>query len=50
MLEAPITGGLEALKKGQMTVFIAGEKDVAEQVFFFIPLPSSGDCSPVSLH
>ena len=32
MLEAPITGGLEALKKGQMTVFMAGEKDLAEQV------------------
>ena len=30
--EAPITGGLEALKKGQMTVFMAGEKDLAEQV------------------
>ena len=24
MLEAPVTGGLEALKKGQMTVFLAG--------------------------
>ena len=34
MLEAPITGGLEALKKGQMTVFIAGEKDVAQQVVY----------------
>ena len=32
MLEAPISGGLEALKKGQMTVYIAGEKDVAEKV------------------
>ena len=32
VLEAPITGGLEALKKGQMTVFMAGEKDLAEQV------------------
>jgi hypothetical protein len=32
MLEAPITGGLEALKKGQMTVFLAGEKDLAEEV------------------
>ena len=26
MLEAPVTGGLEALKKGQMTVFLAGDK------------------------
>ena len=26
MLEAPVTGGLEALKKGQMTVFMAGDK------------------------
>jgi 3-hydroxyisobutyrate dehydrogenase-like beta-hydroxyacid dehydrogenase len=32
MLEAPITGGLEALKKGQMTVFMAGDKDLAEKV------------------
>lgn len=32
MLEAPVTGGLEALKKGQMTVFMAGEKDLAETV------------------
>lgn len=32
MLEAPITGGLEALKKGQMTVFMAGDKDLAEMV------------------
>ena len=36
MLEAPITGGLEALKKGQMTVFMAGEKDLAEQVSSFL--------------
>ena len=26
MLEAPVTGGLEALKKGQMTVFLAGDQ------------------------
>jgi len=32
MLEAPVTGGLEALKKGQMTVFMAGEKDLADTV------------------
>jgi hypothetical protein len=36
MLEAPITGGLEALKKGQMSVFMAGEKDLAEEVPYFI--------------
>jgi len=32
MLEAPVTGGLEALKKGQMTVFMAGEDGLAEEV------------------
>jgi len=32
VLEAPITGGLEALKKGQMTVFMAGEQNLAEQL------------------
>eukprot|EP00088_Acartia_fossae_P053211 TRINITY_DN6042_c0_g1_i1.p1 TRINITY_DN6042_c0_g1~~TRINITY_DN6042_c0_g1_i1.p1 ORF type:complete len:354 (+),score=66.71 TRINITY_DN6042_c0_g1_i1:18-1079(+) len=32
MLEAPVTGGLEALKKGQMTVFMAGEKNLAEEM------------------
>ena len=32
MLEAPVTGGLEALKKGQMTVFVAGDEGVAEKV------------------
>jgi len=32
MLEAPITGGLEALKKGQMTVFMAGEKPLADEM------------------
>ena len=32
MLEAPVTGGLEALKKGQMTVFLAGEKQVADEM------------------
>ena len=26
LLEAPITGGLEALKKGQMAVWVAGDK------------------------
>ena len=26
LLEAPITGGLEALKKGQMAVWVAGNK------------------------
>lgn len=32
MLEAPVTGGLEALKKGQMTVFLAGDKDIADEM------------------
>ena len=32
VMEAPITGGLEALKKGQMTVFMAGDKILAEEV------------------
>ena len=32
MVEAPITGGLEALKKGQMTVFMAGEEAVAGEI------------------
>ena len=32
MLEAPVTGGLEALKKGQMTVFLAGEADLAREM------------------
>lgn len=31
-LEAPITGGLEALSKGQMTVFMAGQQQLAEEV------------------
>ena len=35
MIEAPITGGLDALKKGQMTVLMAGDKDLAEKVSFF---------------
>ena len=26
LLEAPITGGLEALRKGQMAVWVAGDK------------------------
>ena len=36
LLEAPITGGLEALKKGQMTVFMAGENDLAEEVLRYM--------------
>ena len=32
MLEAPITGGLDALKKGQMAVWVAGPKDVYIEV------------------
>ena len=35
-LEAPITGGLEALSKGQMTVFMAGEQQLAEEVLTII--------------
>ena len=31
-IEAPITGGLEALKKGQMTVLMAGDKDKVKEV------------------
>jgi 3-hydroxyisobutyrate dehydrogenase-like beta-hydroxyacid dehydrogenase len=32
LLEAPITGGLDALRKGQMAVWVAGNKDAYEQV------------------
>ena len=32
LLEAPVTGGLEALRKGQMTVLVAGENDVFEYI------------------
>ena len=32
LLEAPITGGMQALEKGQMTVFLAGEEGVARQM------------------
>ena len=32
LLEAPITGGLAALSKGQMTVFTAGDEALAQQV------------------
>jgi len=32
LLESPVTGGLEALKKGQMTTLVAGEKDVFEYI------------------
>lgn len=32
VLEAPITGGLEALKKGQMVVHVGGSREVAEAV------------------
>merc|ERR1719376_726542 len=31
-IEAPVTGGLEALKKGQMTVLLAGDKEQVEKV------------------
>ena len=31
-IEAPITGGLEALKKGQMTVLMAGDAQKVKEV------------------
>ena len=33
-IEAPVTGGLEALKKGQMTVFLAGDENMSKMVCF----------------
>ena len=33
-IEAPVTGGLEALKKGQMTVFLAGDEKMSKMVCF----------------
>jgi 3-hydroxyisobutyrate dehydrogenase len=44
MLEAPVTGGLEALRKGQMTVFLAGEKLLAEE---YMPLMESIYCNVI---
>ena len=35
VLEAPITGGLEALKKGQMTVLLAGPEERVDEVYFY---------------
>ena len=32
MLECPITGGLEALKKGQMAVWVGGDKEAYLEV------------------
>ena len=32
VLECPITGGLHALQKGQMAVWVAGEKNIFESV------------------
>lgn len=32
MLEAPITGGLEALKKGRMVVHVGGDERVTQAV------------------
>ena len=32
LLEAPITGGLDALRKGQMAVWVAGDKDTFRKV------------------
>ena len=31
-LEAPITGGMDALRQGQMVAWVAGDKDIFEQV------------------
>ena len=31
-LEAPITGGMDALKKGQMVAFVAGERKAFDEV------------------
>jgi len=44
MLEAPVTGGLEALRKGQMTVFLAGEKPLADE---YMPLMESIYCNVI---
>ena len=40
MLEAPVTGGLEALKKGQMTVFLAGSyiNKWYSKIPYFLPI------------
>ena len=35
LLEAPITGGLDALRKGQMAVWVAGDKNAFEQVRYY---------------
>ena len=32
-IEAPVTGGLEALKKGQMTVLLAGPEERVDEVY-----------------
>ena len=32
ILEAPITGGMDALKKGQMAVWVAGDKEAYLEV------------------
>ena len=32
MLESPITGGLDALRKGQMVAYVGGRKDVVDAV------------------
>ena len=32
ILEAPITGGMDALKKGQMVVYVGGDEKIAEIV------------------
>jgi 3-hydroxyisobutyrate dehydrogenase len=41
LLEAPITGGIEALKKGQMTVWVGGDRATFEKV---LPILNASYC------
>ena len=45
LLECPITGGLEALKKGQMAVWVGGEERAYQEVKVII----DGTCYHVTL-
>ena len=45
LLEAPITGGLEALKKGQMAVWVAGDKVIPYQLVPSTQVNFSGQVS-----
>ena len=38
LLEAPITGGLDALRKGQMAVWVAGDKTTFKEVIAVLQL------------